>query len=114
MPKKFVYLGDANLKKILDWCDKNEDDPFAHFYLGACTSVGSFDSYSLEERLAKSRAKQVELGWLKECKRVGELKDKAFILRDSIGREILAMIKRETTAPNPQEPFAEQNTPRTD
>lgn len=94
--KKFVSLSESSLKKVYDWCERNEGDPLAKAYFGACTALGSLETREIAERLGFSRldrkADSRKVVYWDTAYRIKQL---AFKYRDTIGREILKMLKRE-------------------
>jgi hypothetical protein len=96
--KKLVHLSRASLGRVCDWCEKNEDDPLAIAYTSACLAVEYVDYKKIMERLERSwpgtrnpRCKTWG-GWIGVAIM---LEDLAIAYRDTIGRTILDVIKRE-------------------
>ena len=96
MKDKFVYLSKTNLAKVLDWCEANENDPIAEAYMGACGAIGAIDCSKISDRLEKSwkgpREGKRGYGWIEAAYKLDDL---AYMHRDTIGRAILNMLKRE-------------------
>ncbi len=96
--KKFVTLSKASLDKVWAWCEENESDPLAEAFMGACTALGTIDCSKISDRLKKSWPGGDDInskkwgGWIDAAY---VLDDLAFIHRDTLGRAILDMLKRE-------------------
>lgn len=89
--KKFVYLSPANLKKVYDWALQNEETPLGKAYCELCVGMGGFDEVAIvrqtEAVLPPSKANgQWAVIW--------EVHGKITQARDSLGRVILAHMKR--------------------
>jgi hypothetical protein len=96
--KKFAYLSTASLAKLRTWREENENDPLAEAYYAACEAIGAVDTALISDRLRKSWPYNDDLnnkkwgGWIPVAT---GLEDLAYQHRDTIGRVILEMIKRE-------------------
>lgn len=90
--KKFVYLSKTSRDKVWAWCEENESDPLAEAYMGACYALGAIDCSKISDRLKKSWQGKKVWGWIDEA---FALDDLAFKHRDTLGRAILSMLKRE-------------------
>lgn len=88
--RNFVYLSSKSLKIVWNWCESNADDPLAIAYNGACIAIGNFNYSDIAERLDESWSKKKYVGY-----KVGrELSDQCVQYRDTLGRVIFDMIKR--------------------
>lgn len=96
--KKFVSLSNASLCKIWNWCEGNRGDPLELAYVGACNALGTIDCSKISGRLKRSWPNADDTKgrrWGHWIISAHELDDLAFMHRDTIGRTILGVIKRE-------------------
>ena len=90
--KNYVELSRKSRDKVWAWCEENEGTPLAEAYIAACYAVGSLDCSKICE--------QIKPTW--KNKRISHISegfkpyDTGFIHRDTVGRIILNLIKRET------------------
>lgn len=91
--KRFVGLSNANLVKVWAWAEQHEDnDPIAEAYSAACYAVGTIRK--IDNRLASSWPTEGRDSWkwtYVSC----SLEKQAFEYRDTLGRVIIDMLKRE-------------------
>lgn len=79
--KKFVRLGDKNLKKLAAWLNYNDNDIYGYPFLQACACIVGL--LELQEHEQGPPYGVVE-----------ELLSDAYDLRDKIGRQILMKLKK--------------------
>lgn len=89
--KKHVALSNKSLERVYSWCERNEGTALEQAYMDACTAVYGLDTISIRVQLkdawiSKKKPRAVE---------AGKPYDLAFEYRDTIGRMILDLIKRE-------------------
>ena len=93
--KKFVSLSQESLDKIYAWSevDENYYTPLAEAYRGDCYVVGITDCSKIIDQLKPTwKGKRNEYGYISEGLRAG---DYMYEHRDTVGRIILDMIKRQ-------------------
>lgn len=93
--QNFKYLGKRSLDRIWGWCERNEGTPLAEMYLNGCACIGGFDAINVADQIESTYVKPKKHR-LKYVRKANRLQDNAFIYRDSIGRVILEIIKRES------------------
>jgi len=113
--KAFVALSSTSLIKVWEWCEQNYTDPLADAYMVACTAVGGLDPSIIAARLKVSWSGMDKHGWIDEAYKLYNF---SLQHRDTIGRIILGVIKRESPnnlstpggAPNPADGMASINS----
>ena len=91
---KFVYLSQKSLDKVIEWSEKNDCDPLAKAFIDACFAIGSTDFYEIHKRLEKSYEPKKHS---KKMFHYIDIKYSALRYRDTIGRIIFDMLKRESS-----------------
>ena len=86
-------LSTKSLGIVGDWCERNDDDPLTKAYMGACDAVASLDCSAIYERLEKSLKVSTDQ-IIREAYKPYYL---SFQYRDTIGRMIFDLNKREQT-----------------
>lgn len=89
--KKVTMLSKANLDKVYQWAEENESDPLAQAYMGTLYAIGVTYQDKMIDRLKKvwgtKSGKYVSAAFANY--------DFLFASRDSLGRVILDMLKKE-------------------
>ena len=98
--KGFVALSPKSLAKVFAWSEKNQRGvPLAGVYYDVCTAIGEFDFMTVADRLeAAWPEKDKSPGWGGYAEEALKVKDALYLCRDTIGRTILEMLKREERA----------------
>lgn len=96
MKARVPGLSKKNRDLVWNWADqhRDSDDPLARAYFMACCSLGELVGFaSVEKRIGKSlnpKAKRDEFDIAADLREAGRA------YRDTLAREILAMLKRES------------------
>ena len=88
--KKFVHLSSKSAGIVYQWAEINSNNPLSKTYMDACCVLGGIDRKGNHDELQK----YWRPGNHDYIKFNTDLTDKAYILRDTIGRVILEHIKR--------------------
>lgn len=100
--KKHVSLSGASLEKVYDWAVANAESPLGRTYLAACAVVDLSNPHGIAAQLDRTRPECNGTATFK--KRWHEARapqEQAFILRDTVGRYILEMLKRQAAQAAP-------------
>lgn len=97
MSDKFVFLSKKNLDKINAWVEQNEYHVLGEAYNGVCYAIGSYNNSKITDFFQNSYKGKKLLRWYYFFRKSNDILDNLYIARDSIGREILKIIKKEET-----------------
>lgn len=96
---KVVPLSVESLAIVYDWCEENEGSPLSEQYFSMCVVIGCGDEFECADQLAASYKRPP---FVRLVRKVREARDYAFSARDSLGREILGVIRRTGWEPAPE------------
>jgi len=90
--EKHKGLGDKSLSKVWEWAEENEEtSPLAKAYCASCYAIGVLDSSAICQEL-ETHWRGKNYGYIREAYKPYDF---AFLYRDTIGRIILDMMKRQ-------------------
>jgi hypothetical protein len=93
-----VTLGAKSLTKVWDWCEKNEHEMLSIAYMDACVLLVRFLEKNMDEIKDKVSSSYSDSEKDKHTYRItAPMYHSAMELRDLIGRNILDMLKRESS-----------------
>ncbi len=90
--KKHKALSSKSLELVWEWCERNDGSPLAEAYLAACAAVGALDCSKIADQLKPTWKKKEKFGYIYEAYKPFDI---AFIYRDTVGRVIFDLLKRE-------------------
>ena len=90
---KTVWLSTKSLERVWSWAIKNEHTPLGEAYMAACAAVGARDCRKIADQLRPTwKRKRGKYGYISEAYKLYEM---PYTYRDTVGRIILDMLKRE-------------------
>jgi hypothetical protein len=92
MTHKFVHLSEKSLKTVLDWSTKYDETPLGRAYIGVCCGIADLEINAADEQLKTIYPK----GRNKYFVALRATRELLIQARDTLGREILAYIKRQS------------------
>ena len=92
--EKHRSLSTKSLALVWDWCERNQGTPLAEAYITACAALGAFDRKGIAAQLKTTWKRK---GGYNHILEASDLYRQTFIYRDTVGRTIFDLMKREKT-----------------